>query len=410
VLELSPEEKFFYIYLLTNSKTTQCGIYELPKKIMEIETGYNRDTVTKLLRKFVDYGKIEYNEKTNEIYLINWFKYNPSKNSNIQKCVDKELESVKHRAFVTAYQGAIKGHARGCQEARKALDGSGKGNGQEAQGKAADEAADEPEPAEPERQEDDSGEGPKGNVTDFKRGLQGAGNGLTSPCQGDAEELTKGLQGVPSDSQRGYQGAYKGLARGLQGAIKSETSPYQAPTKKEEKEKEKEEFKEKEIAEAPDKSKPVDIVESVDNANPDEKEPKDAGRGPEAVPYQKIKDEWNRICTGYPPVTQVTRKRKVHMQARWKQFGKDMAMFTNAFGKLQNSLFCKGENERAWTASFDWIMGNDTNMVKVLEGKYKNKSIPAQKRPNAFHNYKQDPLPYTDKELEKMLKEINNLQ
>ena len=35
VLDLTPEEKYFYIYLMTNSKTSQCGIYELPKRIIE---------------------------------------------------------------------------------------------------------------------------------------------------------------------------------------------------------------------------------------------------------------------------------------------------------------------------------------------------------------------------------------
>ncbi|RKH69918.1 DNA replication protein DnaD, partial [Corallococcus sp. AB032C] len=41
VIELTPEEKYFYLYLMTNSKTSQCGIYELPKKIIEMDTGYN---------------------------------------------------------------------------------------------------------------------------------------------------------------------------------------------------------------------------------------------------------------------------------------------------------------------------------------------------------------------------------
>ncbi|EOP99461.1 ArpU family phage transcriptional regulator [Bacillus cereus VD140] len=30
VLDLTPEEKYFYLYLMTNSKTSQSGIYELP--------------------------------------------------------------------------------------------------------------------------------------------------------------------------------------------------------------------------------------------------------------------------------------------------------------------------------------------------------------------------------------------
>ena len=45
VLTLTPEEKYFYLYLITNSKTSLCGIYELPIKIIEFETGYNRETV-----------------------------------------------------------------------------------------------------------------------------------------------------------------------------------------------------------------------------------------------------------------------------------------------------------------------------------------------------------------------------
>ncbi len=42
VLELTPEEKYFYLYLISNCKTTQCGIYEISKRIIETETGYNR--------------------------------------------------------------------------------------------------------------------------------------------------------------------------------------------------------------------------------------------------------------------------------------------------------------------------------------------------------------------------------
>ncbi len=57
VVELEPEEKYFYLYLLTNVNTSQCGIYELPKKIIENETGYNRETVDNLIKKFEEYKK-----------------------------------------------------------------------------------------------------------------------------------------------------------------------------------------------------------------------------------------------------------------------------------------------------------------------------------------------------------------
>ncbi|MEI4831711.1 DnaD domain protein [Bacillus sp. FJAT-53711] len=100
VLDLTPEERYFYIYLLTCSKTTQCGIYPLPKRLAEMETGYNRETVEKLLQRFIDYGKILYDAETKELYILNWVRYNPVTNANVEKCVLRELKTVKNKKFV----------------------------------------------------------------------------------------------------------------------------------------------------------------------------------------------------------------------------------------------------------------------------------------------------------------------
>ncbi|TCJ04879.1 DnaD domain-containing protein [Cytobacillus praedii] len=100
VLDLTPEEKYFYIYLMTNSKTSQCGIYELPKRIIETETGYNRETVEKLLKRFIDYGKILYCDKSKEIMIINWIKYNGIRSPKVIACIKKELEAIKNKDFV----------------------------------------------------------------------------------------------------------------------------------------------------------------------------------------------------------------------------------------------------------------------------------------------------------------------
>ncbi|MED3189434.1 replication protein, partial [Bacillus toyonensis] len=100
VLDLTPEEKYFYLYLMTNSKTSQSGIYELPLRVIEMDTGYNRETVEKLLERFADYGKIHYNKKTKEIMLINWLKFNAITNMNIEKCVLKEIQNIKCEDFL----------------------------------------------------------------------------------------------------------------------------------------------------------------------------------------------------------------------------------------------------------------------------------------------------------------------
>lgn len=85
VLDLTPEERYFYVYLLTCSKTTQCGIFPFPKRLAEMETGYNRETVDKLVQRFVDYGKILYDAETRELFVLNWLRYNPVTNTNVEK-------------------------------------------------------------------------------------------------------------------------------------------------------------------------------------------------------------------------------------------------------------------------------------------------------------------------------------
>ncbi|EEL12952.1 DnaD domain protein [Bacillus cereus BDRD-Cer4] len=65
-----------------------------------METGYNRETVDKLVQRFVDYGKILYDADTRELFVLNWLRYNPVTNTNVEKCVLRELKSVKNKEFV----------------------------------------------------------------------------------------------------------------------------------------------------------------------------------------------------------------------------------------------------------------------------------------------------------------------
>ena len=99
VLDLTPEEKYFYLYILSNPRTTQCGCHELPYKVIEMQTGYNRETVEKLLQRFVDYGKIEYSPDTKEILIKNWHKFNFTKSPKVMNCILKEISEIKNPDF-----------------------------------------------------------------------------------------------------------------------------------------------------------------------------------------------------------------------------------------------------------------------------------------------------------------------
>lgn len=100
-MELTPEDKYFYIYLLTNDRCSQCGIYHFGVKFAAVELGYSEDTVKTLLSRFVKHGKILYNDKHGEVMIINWYKYNMNlNNKNTRVCINTCLKKIKTVDFI----------------------------------------------------------------------------------------------------------------------------------------------------------------------------------------------------------------------------------------------------------------------------------------------------------------------
>ena len=89
---------------------------------------------------------------------------------------------------------------------------------------------------------------------------------------------------------------------------------------------------------------------------------------------------WHSICTSLPKVRMITDARRAKIKTRLGEFGDDpMKTLRKIFEKIQASDFCKGNNDRHWIADFDWVFENDTNWVKVIEGKYDNLQPPQTK-------------------------------
>ena len=98
--DFTPEDKFFYLYLLTNPHTNLCGAYEISVKQMSDETGYSRDTIEKLLKRFAEVHKVAYySQDTKELLVINWHKYNWTASEKFRKPLLKEINSVKNNNF-----------------------------------------------------------------------------------------------------------------------------------------------------------------------------------------------------------------------------------------------------------------------------------------------------------------------
>ena len=100
--EMTPEDKYFYLYLLTNPHTNQIGVYQLPKKIIGFELGYSIESVNSLVQRFEDHYKIiKYNKETREIALLNWGKYNLNRGGKpMEDLIKKELKEVKDISLV----------------------------------------------------------------------------------------------------------------------------------------------------------------------------------------------------------------------------------------------------------------------------------------------------------------------
>lgn len=103
--ELTPEQKFFYIYLITNPNVNQIGLYEFSLKRACFETGYNTDTVSKLLDYFEGIGKIKKSNTTREILVVKFYWHNKSNSPKVVTHVNQLLTQVKDTSLIQYIYG-----------------------------------------------------------------------------------------------------------------------------------------------------------------------------------------------------------------------------------------------------------------------------------------------------------------
>lgn len=93
---------------------------------------------------------------------------------------------------------------------------------------------------------------------------------------------------------------------------------------------------------------------------------------------RRITEAWNAL--GLQQVVKVTgsSKRGTMLRARVQEYGTDGVL--EAIGKIRQSAFLQGQNEKGWVITFDWFV-KPNNFLKVLEGNYdKNYRKDGQKR------------------------------
>lgn len=112
----------------------------------------------------------------------------------------------------------------------------------------------------------------------------------------------------------------------------------------------------------------------------------------ERINYQEIVDLYNNTCVSFPRVVSISENRKKAIRARLKTYC--VEDLKKVFEIAEQSDFLKGKNDRNWTATFDWML-EDSNLAKILEGNYNNRTEKQQQKPkNKFHNFEQRTYDY----------------
>lgn len=98
----SAEDKYFYLYLLTNPYTTQLGIYRLTLKKAAFDLSWSLENVMVLVDRFQNkYDLIRYSEQTGEIAIKNYLRHSIIKGGKpVMDCLLADEKAVQDRSLL----------------------------------------------------------------------------------------------------------------------------------------------------------------------------------------------------------------------------------------------------------------------------------------------------------------------
>lgn len=92
----TPEDKYFWVYLLTCDYGNLSGVFEISLKQISRDMGYSEESVRNLIYRFTEIHKmIAYNYETQEAFIFNWYKYNWTKSPLFEKSLLKHTSKIK---------------------------------------------------------------------------------------------------------------------------------------------------------------------------------------------------------------------------------------------------------------------------------------------------------------------------
>lgn len=99
VENFTADEKYLFLYFLTNEHTNLCGCYEISVKKIACETGMTEEKAAKTLDSLQAQKVVAYSKETAELLVINWYYYNWTTSTQYRKPLGAEIERVKDANF-----------------------------------------------------------------------------------------------------------------------------------------------------------------------------------------------------------------------------------------------------------------------------------------------------------------------
>ncbi len=121
--------------------------------------------------------------------------------------------------------------------------------------------------------------------------------------------------------------------------------------------------------------------------------------------FTPIIEKWNSL--NLQQLRTISNNRQTLLNARIKEYGFEVVL--EAIENINNSSFLKGQNNKNWIITFDWLI-KPNNFVKVLENNYTDKASNDAKattntsKKTKFHNFNETFTQYSSDELDEIIR------
>lgn len=95
------EDKYFWLYLLTSPHNNICGVFKNSPALIARDMGLHKDTIVNLLYRFEKVHNLIFADKeTNEILILNWYKWNWTRSEDLMRTINKQMNEIKSKEIL----------------------------------------------------------------------------------------------------------------------------------------------------------------------------------------------------------------------------------------------------------------------------------------------------------------------